>query len=70
VTLLQHTKTQLFHDSIESIDIIDTMVRSYLSSILLLLTATIASGHAKSTYDRPNNRDPAGVNMTEYGCGA
>jgi acetyl esterase/lipase len=70
VTLLQHTKTQLFHDSIESVDIIDTMVRSYLSSILLLLTATIASGHAKSTYDRPNNRDPAGVNMTEYGCGA
>jgi pimeloyl-ACP methyl ester carboxylesterase len=46
------------------------MVQSYLSSALLLLTATAAYGQSNETYIRPNSKSPTGVNMTEYGCGA
>ena len=45
------------------------MAKVYLSSVLLLLTATIAQGHANPTYNRPNNKSPTGLNFTEYGCG-
>jgi len=45
------------------------MVKPYLSSVVLLLTATIPQGHANPAYNRPNSRSPAGLNFTENGCG-
>lgn len=46
------------------------MVQFYLSPILLLSATTIAAENANSPWNRPNNKSPTGLNLTEYGCDA